>query len=228
MLPTRAARAAACFFTLAVGQFAFNPSALAQSSAPDDPCTRDIRALYEGGALDPFAQPPYRYETTVFNEDGSTRFEFVTVFDTPLKSMSGLKGQNMTLAIGRRTWTGPSPDGPWTETPNQLPEDLAAFHKANRDQLAANLRDTACPGLVEVEGKPRLRYDFTTQTDPNPDQGGTYFGASYSVFIDPDTGHLMRQEQTGPFAHYQPQPGTERWVMVYSYDPAISLSAPAE
>jgi hypothetical protein len=140
--------------------------------------------------------------------------------------MSGIAGQMMTLSIDRRTWTGPGPDGPWTEAPNQLPEDLEGFHRATRDQLAANLREVECPGVVDLDGAQAVSYRFTTQTDPDDTQGGTYFGATYQVWIDPERGVLLRQEQSGLFAHYQPEPGQDRHVAVFAYDPDISLQAP--
>ena len=51
-------------------------------------------------------------------------------------------------------------------------------------------------------------------------------GSTKTVFIDPATGRLTRIEDTGGFAHYAPDPGTDVTTSVYTYDPAISLSAP--
>lgn len=203
-------------------------SAFASLTVPAyaDPCREEIVALFDGGALDPFAQPPYAYDTTVYAPDDSVKYAFYTVFDTPLRSLSGIKGQFMTLAIGNRTWTGPGPEGPWTETPNSLPADLEAFHKTTRDQLARNVTAPVCHGVVQKGDGSYLVYEFTTQTDPDQDQGGTYFGAREVDYVDPESGRLMRREQTGQFAHYQPEPGADRWVMIYRYDPALSLRAP--
>lgn len=212
----------------AIRALAFAISSCLPFAAPAqaDSCRAEIVALFDGGALDPFAQPPHAYDTTVYSPDGSVKYAFYTVFDTPLRSLSGIKGQVMTLAIGNRTWTGPGPEGPWTETPNALPADLEAFHRTIRDQLARNVTAPVCHGVVETAGGRYLAYEFTTQTDPDVAQGGTYFGAREVDYIDPDAGRLMRREQTGQFAHYQPEPGADRWVMVYRYDPAFSLRAP--
>ena len=97
-----------------------------------------------------------------------------------------------------------------------------------RDQQAKNLKDTECLGPVVKDGTPMLSYRYTTQTDPNPDMGGTYFGSTRTVFISPDTGRLMRVEETGAFSHYQPEPSTDQSTLVYTYDPSISLSVPGE
>lgn len=196
------------------------------SPAIADTCRDEIAALHDGGALDPFERPPHRFDTVVTGADGGLRWEMHTVFDTPLRSISGLRGGTFTLMIDDRTWIGPGPDGPWTEAPNHNPADMAAFHRKTRDQQAANLRDTACLGLVERDGQSLLAYRFTTQTDPDPDQGGSYFGATYTAFVGAGLGRLVRLEQRGQFSHFQPESGTDTWVSTYSYDPDIRLVPP--
>ncbi|MDQ2090616.1 hypothetical protein [Marimonas arenosa] len=99
-------------------------------------------------------------------------YEMLTTCDTPLRAMSGLKGQMVTLMIGADTWIAPDPDGPWTKPPNRNPPDMEAFHKLLRDQLAANLGDDNCPGMVIQDGRSYLGYRYTSRTDPSPDQGG--------------------------------------------------------
>lgn len=194
------------------------------SPAFSDACHDEIVALYDGGPLDPFVQPPYQYEQTVTAADGTVKYEYITTFDTPMRAMNGLKGQTVYLSVDRRTWSAPDADGPWTETPNSLPEDLEGFHKANRDALASNTKDSECLGMVSIEGQDLMAYRYVTQTGPNPD--GTFFGATYTSYVDPATNRLMRQEQRGFFAHYQPEPGTDLNVSVYRYDPSFAISAP--
>ncbi|MFT7593231.1 MAG: hypothetical protein ACI8R4_000544 [Paracoccaceae bacterium] len=187
-------------------------------------CRDEIVALFDGGPLDPLVQPPYRYENSVTAADGSPRYRYVVTFDTPMRSMTEMTTGMTTLAIGRNTWTKSRPDGPWIETPSSLPEDLMGFHKHNRDQLAANVSDAECLGVVPLGGEDMTAYRYKTQTGPNDD--GTYFGSLNTIYIDPASNRLMRQEQTGNFAHYQPEPGTDLTVMIYTYDPAITLAAP--
>ena len=193
-------------------------------AAAADPCQDEVAALYDGGPLDPFAQPPYRYETAVTAADGSLRYEYVTTFDTPLRSMNGMKGQKMYLAIGNRTWEGPGPDGPWTELPSSLPDDMEGFQRRVRDQMAANVADAECLGTVQRDGQDFTAYRFTTRTGPNDD--GTFFGGEYTVFVDPATGRLAVQEVRAQVAHYLTEPGTDLSVSVYTYDPSIALAAP--
>ena len=189
-----------------------------------DACQDEIVALYDGGPLDPFVQPPYRYETQVLDGDGALKFEYITTFDTPMRSMNGVKGQTMYLSIGLDTWSGPGMDGPWTPIANSLPDDLEAFFKANRDNLAANTSEPECLGTVSVDGQDYVGYRYKTQTGPNPD--GTYFGGRYTSYIDPASNRLMRHEWHEPIAHYQPEPGTDVWIQIYTYDDSFALSAP--
>lgn len=200
---------------------------MAGGAACADPCTDEIAALYDGGALDAFAQPPHRIETTTRLADGTVQYEYLTFFDSPLKSMNGVKGRGLfTLGIGADTWTGPTPDGPWTKMPNQMPVDMEAFRRDMQEQFARNLTKTDCPGLVDSEDGPVRVYRYTSQTDKNEAQGGTYFGGSYTDFIDPDSGRLIRREETGSFAHYSPQPGTNVTVSRYIYDDPRRLTVP--
>lgn len=191
-----------------------------------DACTDTVKALFAGGPLDPFAQSAYFYDTTVLDADGAVKMEYYTVFDTPVKSMNGLKGHTMYLNIGNRTWSAPSPEGPWTELPNAFAGDPEDFQRDIRDQLAANVRDAKCNGTITHGGKTYTRFQFISQTDPNPDQDGSYFGSAYTVFIDPETNLLMRQENTGQFSHFQTEPGTDTWVRAFTYDPSIKLTEP--
>jgi hypothetical protein len=187
-------------------------------------CRDEIVALYDGGPLDPFVQPPYRYETTVTAADGTVKYEYITFFDTPLRSMNGLKGQTMYLVIGRDTWSAPGPEGPWTPTQNSLPEDMEGSQRAIRDQHAKNVTDAECLGKLDRDGATYVVYRFTTQTDPGDD--GVFFGANHTVFIDPEVNRMMIQEQRGFFAHYQTEPGTDISVAVYTYDPSFAISVP--
>ena len=187
-------------------------------------CRGEIVALFDGGPLDPFVQPPYRYENTVTAADGSPRYRYIVTFDTPMRSMTEMTTGMTTIAIGGKTWTRAHADGPWVEAPNSLPEDLEGFYKHNRDQFAANVTQAECLGTVPVDGQDMIAYRYKTQTGPNSD--GTHFGSVNTIYIDPANNRLMRQEQTANFAHYQPEPGTDQTVMIYTYDPTIALAAP--
>lgn len=196
----------------------------AQSSA--DACHDEIAALFDGGPLDAYQRPPHRHEKQVLDASGTLTHTFTSIVQTPLRTISGLKGGDMTLAIDDDTWTGPSPDGPWTVSENNMPKDREPWHRAMQAQQAKNLSATECPGMVELDGQQYLKYHFSTKTDPNPDMNNAFFGSTDTVYIAPDTMQVMRLEQTGLFSSWLPEPGKDTYVTSFTYDPAIAITAP--
>ncbi len=196
----------------------------AQSNA--DACRDEIAALFDGGPLDPYQRPSHRHEKQVFDASGTPTHTFASIVQTPLRTISGIKGGDMTLAIDDDTWTGPSPDGPWTPSQNNMPKDREPWHRAMQAQQAANLTNTACPGIVNFEGTQWLSYRYSTKTDPNPDMNNAFFGSTDTVYIAPDTMQVMRLEQTGLFSSWLPEPGKDTYVTTFTYDPAITITAP--
>ncbi len=77
--------------------------ALTPGFALADACTDEIAALFEGGALDPFARPD-RIETTVrVSPDGTETPVNEVRWDGTLKSIYAMSGTYY-LAIGTRSW----------------------------------------------------------------------------------------------------------------------------
>jgi len=72
-----------------------------------------------------------------------------------------------------------------------LPEDLEGFHRASRDQPAANLRKAEYPGLVGLDGAEPVSCRFTARTGPNEAKGGSFFGAAFRIWIAPEPGLLL-------------------------------------
>ena len=195
--------------------------------ALDDTCPNLITAMMQGGALDPFERPPHRFTNTVTAPDGTVRYVFHTVWDTPARSISGIKGSGpFTLVIDRDSWTGPGPDGPWTAAPNQLPPDREAFQRKQLAQMVANLSLASCDGPVEIEGKTYDRYSYFTKTDPDDNMGGAWFGALNIVYIDAETERVMRWEMTDFVSSFAPEVNEDRHTQVFTYDPTISLTRP--
>lgn len=191
-----------------------------------DDCRDRIAAMFDGGALDAYQRPPHRHEKQVMSADGTVQTTFTSVVQTPLRTISGVKGGDMTLAVDDRTWTGPGPDGPWSESPSNFPPDRETWHKAMQAQQAANLTDVSCPGIVDVNGTVLENFRFSTRTDPNPDQNGAYFGSSDSVYVSPETGQVMRWDQSGLYSSWLPTPGNDLYVTRFDYDPAIRVDPP--
>ena len=200
--------------------------ALAPLQVSADDCTAKIAAAFKGGALDAYQRPAHRHEKQVLNAEGEVTFTFLSIVQTPLRTIAGLKGGDMTLSIEDKTWTGQTPDGPWTVSENNMPKDRIAWHLALQAQQAKNLSKTECEESITREGAEYERLHFTTQTDPNPDANNAFFGGTTTAYIDPATQQVMRLEVTGLFSSWLPEPGTDTHITRFSYDPSIVLNTP--
>jgi hypothetical protein len=138
--------------------------------AAADACQEKIAAMFDGGPLDPFARTPHRLTNTVTDADGNFVRRYLTRWQTPFRSVSGVEGGELfAMVIDADTWTGPSLDGPWTKSPNSLPADHNEVRRSQHAQEKANLTETGCPGRANIEG---VLYDvvtYVTRTDPNPE-----------------------------------------------------------
>ena len=191
-----------------------------------DDCTARIAAMYDGGPLDAYQRPSHRHEKQVIDAAGNTTATFQSIVETPLRSISGIKGGAMTLTIDDDTWSGPGPDGPWTPSENRMQKDREPWHRAMQAQQAKNLTATACADGVAFEGNSWTKVQFSTKTDPNPDMGDAFFGSSDTVYIDPETNQVMRWEVTGLFSSWLPDPGKDTHITRFTYDPSIHITRP--
>ena len=191
-----------------------------------DECTAQIAAMFDGGALDAYQRPPHRHEKQVIDASGNVTITFASIVETPLRTISGVKGGAMTLTIDDATWTGSGAEGPWTPSDNNMPKNREAWHKSMQAQQAANLTDTSCQDGVVIDGNTWNMVAFSTKTDPNPDMGGAFFGSSDTVYIDPETRQVMLWEQTGLFSSWLPEPGMDTQVTRFRYDPSLKVTAP--
>ncbi len=195
--------------------------------AQDSACHDRIAAMFDGGALDPFTRAPHRFTNTVQNPEGDTRYAFLTIWDSPARSLSGIIGSGpFTLVIDGDSWTGPAPEGPWTAAPNMLPEDYEAFQRAQLAQMQANLTETTCHGPVELDGQTYDKVEYVTRTDPNEDMGGAWFGARNIVYLAPGDQQVMLWEMTDFVSSFAPELNKDMHVQIFTYDPSISLSRP--
>lgn len=200
----------------------------APAVAVADDCLDEVRQVYTVD-LDPFARPPHHMENTVHDPDGAVIRVFDSWIETPLVSMSGVRDAGLyALVRDRDSWIGPSPDGPWTKAPNQLPDNRRETTARLHAEQAANIADAACLGTVEQEGRTWIAYRFTTRTDPDPEMDDTWFGATTTVYLDPETRLPGLYEQVDMVSKWAPEPSTERHVIRVTYDPAMSLPQPAE
>jgi hypothetical protein len=199
-------------------------SAAAGTTARAD-CLDEIGTVYATD-LDATTWTPYRSVRIHKNAEGETLYGFDITFETPERMITATHGRTAVLMVERETWTGPGPDGPWTKAPNQLPENPRATYERLHAERTANLSDAGCHGVVEVEGEQFLHYSYTTRTDPDASQGGTWFGGHEDAYLDPETRDLVRLVVSDIVAHYKPEPDGETFTEVYSYDPTIRVAAP--
>lgn len=191
-----------------------------------DACTARVAAMFQAGPLDAYERPSHRHEKQVLNAAGIVNFTFTSIIDTPLRSISGIKGGDMTLTIDDDTWTGPSADGPWTPSENNMQKDRKPWHLALQAQQAKNLTNTECDDAAKLDGKEVIKLRYSTKTDPNPDMNNAFFGSTDTAYIDPETQLLLRLEQTGFFSSWLPEPGTDTHVTLFTYDPTIQIETP--
>ena len=192
-----------------------------------DDCHGHIATMFDEGPLDPFARPPHSYVNTTYAADGSVKSTYLARFETPVESIGGTEGGTMfAMIVGSESWIGPSMDGPWTAAPNMVPDDHEAFVRLQMEHNVANLAQVSCPGLVEVEGQEFENVAYFTKTDPSKAAHGAWFGGLNSVFIDPETGRVMRWEITEAVSSFAPKPSGDRQVLIYTYEPDLRVDPP--
>jgi hypothetical protein len=190
-------------------------------------CHARIDAMFDGGALDPFARPPHQFTNTVLSPEGDMRYQMLAIWDTPARSIAGIVGMgNFTMIVSGDSWTGPSPEGPWMAAPNMLPDGYEESQRAQLAQQRKNLTDTACDGLVDLGSETFDSVTFFTKTDPAEGPGASWFGARNTVYIDPQEKRVMRWEMTNFVSSFAPGVNADIHVQIFSYDDPVSISAP--
>lgn len=199
----------------------------AAALADTDACTAEIRALFDGGGLDPFVRPPNRQRLEVSGPDGAPLYVLEGVVVDPLHQISGISGSGQfMLMVGRESWTGPTPDGPWSPTGMMQAEDIEAAQRAVPADMAANVTEAECPGVVDTPDGARVHFRFRTRVDPNPARGNSWWGAYHAVWLDPDTSLPMEWVMTQHVASWQDGVKDERHVLSISYDDTLVIARP--
>ena len=191
--------------------------------AQADECRDRIAGMFFGGALDPTQRPHYRLVVDTLKADGSYARAYEVIWAAVDQAMTIQNGMYI-LMRGEQSWLGNSADGPWTLSPPSQPMNAIEGDKQRRAQMQANLSDTSCDGMYEIEGKQVERFTFRTMM--KDEAQGTYYGALYTAYVDPATNLLMRQDSTETVAHYAPTPSQDRDIQQYFYDPSLTLPDP--
>jgi hypothetical protein len=199
----------------------------APQTAIADACHEKISVMFDGGPLDPFVRTPHRLTNTVTGADGTFVRRYLTRWQTPFRSVSGVEGGGLfALVIDADSWTGPSLDGPWTKAPNSLPPNHNDVRRAQHAQEKANLKEVSCPGSQDLDGATYEVVSYVTQTDPNPEMNGMWFGARHTVYIDPDAARVMRWDSTDFVSSFAPDLSKEVQVQIFDYDSGLVIPRP--
>ena len=194
-----------------------------------DACQEEIAALYQGGALDPFAQPPYRALTEVRAPDGTVIQRFDWVVETPVRQVFGMQGGGQyILTLGSDAWRGETLAGPWQYLGNMGPGDPEAAQRAVVESQRANVSEPECLGEVMRDGVAYRSYRFRTRTDPDPARGDSWFGSVQTVFIDPSSNLLMIREEAEMAGSWAPEPSPNTQTVTYAYEPDLALRPPPQ
>ena len=200
---------------------------LAPAPALADPCTEEIAALFRGGPLDGFAREPHMQVRESFAADGTPISTFEAVIVSPLEMVSGVRGAGRyLLLVDREGWMGPTMEGPWEPAGMTVTEDMLAAQRSVPEDQAGNLTETECLGEVDLDGAPAIAYRFRTKVDPHPARGDSWWGSLDTVHLDPETGRVIRWEQTEQVSSWAEGVSDERHVTVFDYAPGIAVERP--
>ncbi|SMX40681.1 hypothetical protein [Maliponia aquimaris] len=198
----------------------------APALAEDAACRARIKAMFDGGPLDPFVRPPHRVTNTVLSPEGDMRYQYLAIWDSPARSIGGVLGSGtFALIVEGDSWTGPDPEGPWTAAPNMLPDDYDGLQRRQHAESRENLTDPACLGTVTVDDTAYEAVSYVTRTDPDPDSGA-WFGARNTVYLDPETQRVQRWEMTDFTSSFAPELSRDIHVQVFSYDDPMTITRP--
>ena len=200
--------------------------AAAPAPASADDCLAEIKALY-GDEMNAYTRKPYRSTKTVYDADGRQTHVFENLVETPLRTISGVKGSGAyTLVVDLSAWTGPGADGPWTPAPANFPKDRKAGHDAFREAEIAGMSDPECPGAVDLDGRPALKFVFRIKTEPVAEMNGMWLADHNTVWLDPASKDVLRWDKTDFQSNWAPDVSKERHVEVFEYDGSIKVTSP--
>lgn len=189
---------------------AFLATAAAFAATPvlADPCVDEIKAAM-GKAM---TSGPMRMESTI---TGATAMSMKGEIVPPanMHAVVDTAGQviEMTILDGK-AWMNMA--GAWTELPAAAAAQMTAgFNMADTSALDA-MTDAKCNGTTNVNGKDVLSYSWNLAVD-----GST---TANRAFVDPANGAPTRME-----TDVTASGAVTNVVVDYTYDPAVTITAPA-
>ena len=173
-----------------------------------DACVDEIKAAM-GKAM---TSGPMKMESTITGATAMTMNGEI-VPPANMHAIVDTNGQviEMTVLDGK-AWMNMA--GAWTELPAAAAEQMTAgFNMANTDAMDA-MTEPQCLGTTNVEGKDVLSYAWKLDVDGNSTVNRAY--------VDPANGAPIHME-----TDVTTQGVTTNVVVDYTYDPALTITAPA-
>ena len=202
-------------------KIAFAVTLLAVPAAAD--CIAEVKSLFVGGPIAPFARGPWHEVTMIVAEDGTETLSADSEWETPSR-VKTITPTSHIIAIGSETWMSNTKGESWDYVGATLPDDIEAFHKAHNAALMRNMTDVFCEGTVELDGQMMNKYIYRTKTDPN--EFDSWFGGLYTAFIDVENNQLKRLEIRESIASWAPEPAKTTSITVLDYDIGIKVNPP--
>lgn len=184
-------------------------AAFAVTPAFADPCVDEIKAAM-GKAM---TSGPMKMESTINGGGVAMTMNGEIVPPANMHAIVDTNGQviEMTIVDGK-AWMNMS--GIWTELPAETAQQMAAgFNMANTDAMDA-MTEPQCLGTTNVEGKDVLSYAWKLDVDGNATVNRAH--------VDPAIGAPVHME-----TDVTTQGVTTNVVVKYTYDPSVTVAAPA-
>lgn len=184
-------------------------------------CEKQVKRLYDGGALDPFERGPREEVATIIAPDGSETPAQTVRWETPTQVITFMNGMYL-LQYGRDMYAGPSWDGPWThqQEMNFDPEEQAR----NVSKTYTDAMENAECGKTELDGVPVKTYAFHYKA--GSEQGGSWWEGDLVLFVSKDG--LVRMEERNSAASWAPEPKDSVMVTKVALMPDFSITPPAK
>lgn len=163
-------------------------------------CEKQIKRLYDGGALDPFKRGPREEVTVETAPDGSEVSRRIVRWETPVRVATKMNGM-VILQYGAEVYMGQDWDGPWARQ-QDLTYDPEEQARGVSKTYTENMSGAECPGKTDLEGQKVEVYRFSYEA--GSEQGGSWWSGDLTLFVGKDG--LVRQEERNIAASWAPEP----------------------
>lgn len=184
-------------------------AAFAATPAFADACVDEIKAAM-GKAM---TSGPMKMQSTINGGGTNMTMDGEIVPPANMHAVVVTNGQTIEMTVlDGKAWMNMA--GAWTELPAEAAAQMTAgFNMANTDAMDA-MTEPQCLGTTNVEGKDVLSYAWKLDVDGNATVNRAY--------VDPANGAPIHME-----TDVTTQGVTTNVVVKYTYDPTLTVTAPA-